>query len=103
LLGAEIIADGKIIRPKMAERIFGDKDLLQKVNVLIHPAVARHFENWYVQQKFPYVIKEAAILFESGSYKNCDKIVVVAAPLEMRIDRVMSRSKMTRQEVQSRM
>lgn len=103
LLGAEIIAEGKIIRPKMAELIFGDKDLLEKTNALIHPAVARHFENWYAQQNFPYVIKEAAILFESGSYKNCDKVIVVAAPREMRIDRVINRSNMSREEVEARM
>lgn len=103
LLGDEILSDGKIVRPKMAELIFGDKDLLEQANALIHPAVARHFTNWYTAQNSPYVIKEAAILFESGSYKACDKIVVVAAPKEMRIERVMSRSKMTREEVEARM
>ncbi len=103
LLGTEIIAEGKIVRPKMAELIFGDKNLLQKANNLIHPAVARHFQSWYASQSFPYVIKEAAILFESGSYKSCDKILVVAAPKEMRINRVMARSNMTREEVEARM
>ncbi|WP_417601431.1 dephospho-CoA kinase [Owenweeksia hongkongensis] len=103
LLGTEIIEEGKIVRPKMAELIFGDKNLLQKANDLIHPAVARHFQNWYENQSYPYVIKEAAILFESGSYKSCDKILVVAAPKEMRINRVMTRSSMTREEVEARM
>lgn len=103
LLGEDILAQGKIIRPKMAELIFGNKDLLQKANNLIHPAVGRHFKNWYTDQSFPYVIKEAAILFESGSYTSCDKIVVVAAPKEMRIERVMDRSKMSREEVEARM
>ncbi|AEV31873.1 dephospho-CoA kinase [Owenweeksia hongkongensis DSM 17368] len=103
LLGTEIIEEGKIVRPKMAELIFGDKNLLQKANDLIHPAVARHFQNWYENQSYPYVIKEAAILFESGSYKSCDKILVVAAPKEMRINRVMARSSMTREEVEARM
>ncbi|WP_417608699.1 dephospho-CoA kinase [Owenweeksia hongkongensis] len=103
LLGTEIIEEGKIVRPKMAELIFGDKNLLQKANDLIHPAVARHFQNWNENQSYPYVIKEAAILFESGSYKSCDKILVVAAPKEMRINRVMARSSMTREEVEARM
>ncbi|WP_417589785.1 dephospho-CoA kinase [Owenweeksia hongkongensis] len=103
LLGTEIIEEGKIVRPKMAELIFGDKNLLQKANDLIHPAVARNFHNWYENQSYPYVIKEAAILFESGSYKSCDKILVVAAPKEMRINRVMARSSMTREEVEARM
>lgn len=103
LLGNELLLEGKINRPYMAERIFADKALLQKVNALIHPAVARHFEEWYKAQESPYVLKEAAILFESGSYRNCDKVIVVAAPDEMRIERVIHRSGLTREEVLARM
>lgn len=103
LLGSSILDGERINRPQMAEIIFNDKDLLSKVNALIHPAVGRHFKEWYQAQTFPYVIKEAAILFESGSYKQCDKVLVVAAPREMRIERVMQRSGMKREEVEARM
>lgn len=104
LLGDDIVSDGKINRPLMAERIFNDSELLSQTNAIIHPAVAAHFQHWhqqYTQQ--PYIIREAAILFESGSYKDCDKVIVVSAPQEMRIARVMSRNDVSRQAVLERM
>ncbi len=104
LLGADIVnAEGKIIREKMASIIFNDEELLKKTNALIHPAVAEDFKNWVKAQDYPYVLKEAAILFESGSYKQCDKIVVVEAPEELRIERVMKRGNVSRQQVLERM
>lgn len=103
VLGADILDGERINRPRMAEIIFGNEELLKKTNALIHPAVGEHFKNWYAEQGFPYVIKEAAILFESGSYQQCDKIIVVSAPREMRIERVMKRGNMKREEVEARM
>jgi len=103
LLGDSIIQEnGKIDRPEMARIIFNDDDLLAQTNALIHPAVARNFQTWYQDQNSPYVIREAAILFESGSYKDCDKIVVVTADEELRIERVMKRSGVNRSEVLAR-
>lgn len=99
LLGADIVVDGKIDRPKMASLIFNNKELLASVNAIIHPAVGLHFKNWVSEQSSPYLIKEAAILFESGSYKSCDKVVTVTAPEEMRIERVMKRNNISREEV----
>lgn len=104
LLGGTIYsADGKLNRKKMASMIFNDAELLAKVNNLIHPEVAKHFEKWTALQTVPYVLKEAAILFESGSNKNCDKVILVTAPEEIRIKRVMNRDKVSREEVLSRM
>ncbi len=103
LLGEEVVEAGKINRPFMAQRIFSDEQLLEKTNALIHPAVADNFRQWYAGQDAPYVIREAAILFESGSYKDCQQIVVVTAPREMRIQRVMERNALAREEVLARM
>lgn len=104
LLGDTIYsADGKLNRKKMASMIFNDAEVLAKVNNLIHPEVAKHFEKWTALQTVPYVLKEAAILFESGSHKNCDKVILVTAPEEIRIKRVMNRDKVSREEVLSRM
>lgn len=104
LLGDEILSEGKINRPVMAGKIFNDEVLLKKTNAIIHPAVARDFKKWYGQHSFsPYIIREAAILFESGSHVDCDKIIVVTAPAEMRIKRVMRRNSVTRDEVLRRM
>lgn len=104
LLGGTIYsANGKLNRKKMASMIFNDAEVLAKVNNLIHPEVAKHFEKWTALQTVPYVLKEAAILFESGSHKNCDKVILVTAPEEIRIKRVMNRDKVSRGEVLSRM
>lgn len=104
LLGDSVVNEqGKIDRPLMASIIFGDKQLLAKTNALIHPAVGRNFKSWYLQQKAPYIIREAAILFESNTYKDCDKIVVVTAPDDLRIKRVMDRSQLSRKQVLERM
>ncbi len=103
VLGADIVLDGKIDRPKMASLIFSDENLLQKTNEIIHPAVAEDFQNWHQNQNADYVIREAAILFKSGSYQDCDKIIVVSAPQEMRIKRVMQRGNQTREQVLARM
>ena len=103
LLGNEVYKDGELNRKYMADKIFNDKVLLQKANAIIHPQVAKHFKNWVKNQDFPYVLKEAAILFESGSYKQCDQVILVTAPKETRILRVMERDNATREEVEARM
>lgn len=103
LMGPELLQDSKVNRPYMASRIFKDKALLQKVNALIHPAVASAFEAWHQAQSFPYVLREAAILFESGSAKDCAKVIVVSAPEELRLQRVMLRSGETAEQVRQRM
>ena len=104
LLGEDVVVNQKINRPLMAERIFSDQKLLKQTNALIHPAVAKDFQEWFhTHQHASYVIREAAILFESGSYKDCEYIIVVSAPKEMRIQRVIDRSGISREEVEARM
>lgn len=91
LFGNNAYIDDVLNRSYIASLIFNDNVLLAKMNAIIHPKVADHFKNWLKKQKSPYVIKEVAILFENGGYKNVDKIITVTAPKEERIKRVMKR------------
>ncbi|MBA4135673.1 MAG: dephospho-CoA kinase, partial [Flavobacterium sp.] len=76
----------------------------QELNNIIHPKVKQDFENWVKKHpNHPFVIKEAAILFESGSYQYCDKIITVTAPENVRIQRVMQRDSVTEDQVLARM
>lgn len=102
--GKEIISENKIIREKLAQLVFNHPDKLQKLNDIVHPLVRSHFNHWVKNHAdFPFIVKEAAILFESGSYKYCDSIITVTAPLEIRLQRVIDRDKATRESVLSRM
>ena len=90
-------------REKLAKIVFNNPERLEKLNSIVHPAVKKHFEQWLLQnQAAPYVIYEAAILFESGRYKDCDIIITVTAPIESRIERVIKRDKTTRELVLKR-
>ncbi|MFV8271120.1 dephospho-CoA kinase [Flavobacterium sp. GT2N3] len=101
--GDAVFENEKLNREKLAKIVFNDPEKLEKLNKIVHPAVKKHFEQWLLQHKnVPYVIYEAAILFESGSYKNCDVIVTVTAPVAVRIQRVMERDKTTRKLVLKR-
>ncbi|WP_277014011.1 dephospho-CoA kinase [Flavobacterium lindanitolerans] len=104
LFGDDILQNGKIDRKKIAALVFQNPEKLKKYNAIIHPEVYLHFQNWVKQHNnYPLVVKEAAILFESGSYKDCDKIILVTAPKENRIQRVMKRDAVTREAVEQRM
>lgn len=84
--------DGSLNRSYLGQYVFLDEERLQKLNSLVHPRVAVDYQLWLRQHsRVPYVLKEAALLFESGSYKTLDKIVVVSAPLEIRQKRVLQR------------
>ena len=83
--------DGELNRSFLAKTIFADPEKTAIINALVHPAVKRDFMDWTENQKTPYIIKEAALLFETGSYQDLDKTILVAAPLEIRIARVMAR------------
>jgi dephospho-CoA kinase len=83
-----IATDATLDRAKLASIVFNDPEKLKQLNAIVHPAVKKHFELWVKQnQQFPIIVKEAAILFESGSYKDCDSIITVTAPMETRINR----------------
>jgi dephospho-CoA kinase len=102
--GADIYdSDEKLYREKFADIIFNDKATLKKVNEIVHPAVRMEFEVWAKKQNAPYVIEEAAIVFESGQEHLFDKIISVFAPMELRIERVMKRDNITRDKVLERM
>lgn len=104
LFGEDILDKEKIDKKKIAALVFQDPEKLRKYNNIIHPEVFLHFQNWVKQyENLPLVVKEAAILFESGSYKDCDKIILVTAPKETRIKRVMKRDGVSREAVEQRM
>jgi len=101
--GKEILENGIFNREKLAQLVFNDSKKLQKLNSIVHPEVKKHFDNWVEKHKnYSFIVKEAAILFESGSYKYCDTIITVTAPLETRLQRVMKRDKTDRESVLKR-
>mgnify|MGYP006345806195 CR=1 FL=1 len=101
--GEAIFDDSILNREKLSKIVFNDPEKLQLLNSIIHPAVRKHFQDWVLNHKnAPFVIYEAAILFESGSYKNCDSIITVTAPLESRIQRVIQRDNTSRDQVLAR-
>lgn len=101
LLGENIYAGGRLDRARMSAIIFQEPGKLQQVNALVHPATITYGKNWFNTLTVPYAIKEAAIFFESGSYKDIDVMIGVYAPLELRIQRAMSRGNITREKVLS--
>ena len=103
VLGEKAYNKNELDRKYVADKIFNDSDLLEKVNSIIHPKVAEHFKNWVQHQEGNYCIKEAAILFENGNYKKCDYTILVTAPKETRIERILKRDDTTEKEIISRM
>ena len=104
ILGKDIYQEGRLNRKKMASIIFSKPDLLKQVNEIVHPFVLKDFEGWAEKQfNKPYVLAEAAILFESGMHKTIDYTIAVAAPEELRITRIMNRDGVSREQVQQRM
>src|SRR6476620_9185157 len=104
LVFGESVFDGtEISRKKLASIVFNDKEKLSQLNQIIHPAVRKDFTDWLIRHnQFSLIIKEAAILFESGTYKACDAVITIVAPLEVRINRVISRDNINREEVMQR-
>jgi dephospho-CoA kinase len=95
--------DDTLNRKHISNIVFKSDAELAKLNAMVHPAVFRAFDNWVLQFKHaPYVLKEAALLFESDSYKMCDKTIMVTAPLDMRIQRVMRRDGLSEADIKSR-
>jgi dephospho-CoA kinase len=91
--------DGSLNREYLTKEVFNDSIKLAKLNQLVHPRVAIDSENWIeLNKSYPYVVKEAALLFESGASKSLDKIIVVTAPERLRIQRVLDRDKSRREE-----
>lgn len=102
LLGERAFVNNVYNTSFVSNIVFSNKQVLDKLNAIIHPYVQEDFLQWKNMQKSPYIIKEAAILFESGSYRDCDYIIMVTAPLEERIKRVIIRDKIDREMVEKR-
>jgi dephospho-CoA kinase len=98
-----LLPNGRLNRMALATVVFNDESALKKLNALVHPRVAVRFEEWKNRQHAPAVIREAAILYESGSDAGCDAVIVVTAPEELRIKRVMQRNGISEAEVRARM
>ena len=101
--GENAYINGQYNKAYIAQIVFNDANQLAQLNAIVHPALAVHFREWVQQQNTPYVIKAAAILFESGSYKDCDFIITVVAPENLRIARVIARDHCTEAQVKVRM
>jgi dephospho-CoA kinase len=98
--GKDIYTEQGLNRKIMSQKIFRDKNLLEIVNSIVHPVVKEDFEKWCLKNNHqPYVVKEAAILIEGGGYKNLDKIILVTAPIELRIERVKKRDGRSLKEI----
>lgn len=83
--------DGNLNRNYLASTVFSDPEKVKKINNLVHPAVGRDFESWASHQNAPYVLKEAALIFETGGEKKLDAVINVSSPLKIRISRVLMR------------
>lgn len=95
---------GELNRSYISSIVFNDKHELEKLNSLVHPAVFRAFDRWVLGQKeASYVIKEAALLYESDAYKMCDQSILVISPIETRINRVKARDGISTEDIQLRM
>lgn len=104
LFGIQAYTDDGLLNTRhISEMAFKDASLLQKLNALVHPAVSNDFREWSLRQTSPYVIKEAALMYESGSYRELDYVVTVSAPKELRIKRSMERDGTTREQVLARL
>jgi dephospho-CoA kinase len=100
--GKESYSDNKLNRKYLAEQVFNDPEKLSLLNSLVHPATINDAEKWMKAQNAPYLIKEAALIFESGAQKYLDYVIGVKAPLTLRVQRTMQRDKVSADEVKSR-
>ncbi|WP_026711390.1 dephospho-CoA kinase [Flavobacterium filum] len=101
--GKEVINNGKINRTFLAEKVFNNKEKLNDLNQIVHPAVKEDFKSWLKKNRdFPFVMKETAILFETGGNKDCDLVITVTAPLSERISRIISRDNTNEQSIKDR-
>ena len=93
-------SDATLNRKKIAQLVFNNPEKLKELNAIVHPEVRLHFSNWLKEHKnYPFVIKEVAILFETGGNKECDKVILITAPVSLRIERAMKRDNLTKDEI----
>jgi dephospho-CoA kinase len=102
IAGKDLYINGSLDRNQLASLIFNNNALLKKVNSLVHPVVFEQFNKWAEEQESHYVIMEAAILFESGGSELVDKVAAVVAPIEERLERVIQRNRLSREQILER-
>ncbi len=100
--GEKTYENGKLNRSHLSSIVFNNKEKLTLLNSLVHPITLQDAQQWMAQQKTPYSIKEAALIFESGSQSALDYVIGVSAPVNLRIQRVMERDHISRAEVTAR-
>ena len=100
--GEESYIDDKLNRPFIAKQVFGDFHKLHMLNAITHPVIIDHAQEWMTKQNAPYVIKEAALIFESGSAKGLDVVVGIDAPYSLRVHRVVQRDGLSRVDILKR-
>ncbi len=103
LFGNDVLTEGKLDPFKLAQKVFADSNALAELNRLVHPRVSEKFKTWLSKQHTPYIIKEAAILIESGSYKDCDAIILVSAPADLKVKRLIAQRGMSAEAIRERM
>lgn len=101
LFGTTVYKNEKLNKPFIAKQIFSNKELLSKMNAIVHPKVAKHFKEWLKMQNSAYVIYESALIFENNSQDQFDFIITVTAPIDLRIRRVVSRDASSQEKVKS--
>ncbi len=100
LFGDKAYINDELNKPFIANIIFNDASFLKQMNAIIHPRVAKHFKKWMLKQEAPYVIKEVAILFENEGYKQCDYVITVTAPKDIRIERLLKRDNTSEEKIE---
>jgi dephospho-CoA kinase len=97
--GKEVFVENKLNRKYLADLAFSDELVLKKLNSLVHPFVQHAFDKWSDEQISPYVIKEAAILFESNNYQSLDAIICVTCPEDIRLERLLKRDNISKKQL----
>ncbi|MGL6266755.1 MAG: dephospho-CoA kinase [Chitinophagaceae bacterium] len=103
LFGETAFIEGKLNRPWISAQVFGNPEKVTALNALVHPVTIQDAKEWMSRQRTPYTLKEAALIFESGSEKELDYVIGVDAPAALRIQRVIERDKTTREAILQRM
>lgn len=93
-------SDNTLNRKKIAELVFNNPIKLKELNAIVHPEVQLHFKNWLKKhENYAFIIKEVSILFETGGNKQCDKVILITAPVELRVQRAMKRDNLTKKDI----
>ena len=101
--GKEVFIDNQLNRKYLADLAFNNDLILKKLNALVHPVVQNAFEKWSDEQKSLYIIKEAAILFESNTHQSLDAIICVSCPEDIRLERLLKRDSVSKEQIKQRM